>query len=67
VLRAKEFGTYWSGMLANVADELVDQIEQAGRADLVRDFAGPYAARTLKLCSASMTSQTSTCRPGPKR
>lgn len=49
VLRAKEFETYWSGMLASVADELVDEIEEAGRADLVRDFAGPYAARTLKL------------------
>jgi cytochrome P450 len=49
VLRAKEFETYWSGMLASVADELLDEIEEAGRADLVRDFAGPYAARTLKL------------------
>jgi cytochrome P450 len=49
VLRAKEFETYWSGMLAGVADELIDEIEEAGRADLVRDFAGPYTARTLKL------------------
>lgn len=48
VLRAKEFQTYWSGMLAGVADELIDEIQAAGRADLVRDFAGPYAARTLK-------------------
>ena len=48
VLRAKEFDACWSGMLAGVADELLDEIEQAGRADLVADFAGPYAARTLK-------------------
>ena len=48
VLRAKEFEACWSGMLAGVADELLDEIEQAGRADLVADFAGPYAARTLK-------------------
>jgi hypothetical protein len=48
MLRAKEFETYWSGMLVGVADELLDEIEQAGRADLVGDFAGPYAARTLK-------------------
>jgi cytochrome P450 len=48
VLRAKEFEACWSGMLAGVADELLDEIEEAGRADLVGDFAGPYAARTLK-------------------
>ena len=48
VLRAKEFEACWSGMLAGVADELLDEIEQAGRTDLVADFAGPYAARTLK-------------------
>jgi cytochrome P450 len=48
VLRAKEFEACWSGMLAGVADELLDEIEQAGRGDLVGDFAGPYAARTLK-------------------
>ena len=49
VLRVKEFEACWSGMLVGVADELLDEIEEAGRADLVRDFAGPYAARTLKL------------------
>ena len=48
VLRAKEFEACWSGMLAGVADELLDEIELAGRADLVGAFAGPYAARTLK-------------------
>src|SRR5262249_52058598 len=29
VLRAKEFETYWSGMLAGVADELIDEFEAA--------------------------------------
>jgi cytochrome P450 len=48
-LRVKEFRSRWAGMLDRVADELLDEIAPAGGAELVASFAGPYAARTLKL------------------
>jgi hypothetical protein len=49
VLRVKEFEARWAGMLERVADELLDELAPHGQADLVAAFAGPYAARTLKL------------------
>jgi cytochrome P450 len=49
VLRVKEFQARWAGMLDRVADSLLDELEAQGAADLVAAFAGPYAARTVKL------------------
>jgi cytochrome P450 len=49
MLRVREFRARWAGMLDEVADDLLDEIEPRGEAELLRAFAGPYAARTLKL------------------
>jgi hypothetical protein len=39
----------WAETLDEVADDLWDEIEPRGQAELLRAFAGPYAARTPKL------------------
>lgn len=49
VLRVKEFQARWAGMLDRVAVELLDELEPQEDTDLLRTYAGPYAARTLKL------------------
>jgi cytochrome P450 len=49
LLRVKEFQARWAGMLERVANELLNELAPHGQADLVAAFAGPYAARTLKL------------------
>lgn len=47
-LRAIEFRSRWAGKLDQVADELLDGLEGDGGGELMSEFAGPYAAATLK-------------------
>lgn len=48
-LRGREFDAQWAGMLDRVAGEVLNDFAARGEADLVADFAGPFAAHTLKL------------------
>lgn len=47
-LRPKVVQQRWGEMLRQVANEFIDQFAHRGEADLVRDFADPFCARTLK-------------------
>ncbi|MFN2628376.1 MAG: cytochrome P450 [Gaiellaceae bacterium] len=46
--RVGAIGDYPDNVIAPIANELVDGIEQAGACDLVADFAEPLSARVLK-------------------
>jgi cytochrome P450 len=48
-LRSRGFADRWGDMLAREAQALVDPLRARGHMDVMRDFAGPFAARTLKL------------------
>lgn len=47
-LRPKAIQQRWAEMLTNVANEFIDQFIDKGQAELVSEFADPFAARTLK-------------------
>jgi cytochrome P450 len=49
VLRAKTFTSSWLPRFAAVAGQLIDTLRPRGHADLVTEFAAPFAARTTKL------------------
>jgi cytochrome P450 len=48
-LRFRGFAERWGDMLAREADDLLAPLRDRGHMDVLRDFAGPFAARTLKL------------------
>jgi len=45
----RAFTSKWFGVFSDVARQLIDELQARGRAELVEDFATPFAARTLKL------------------
>ena len=49
VLRGKAFTSTWLDRFRAVADELLDELHPRGHADLVAEFAAPFAARAAKL------------------
>ena len=49
VLRAKTFTSTWLPRFEAVAGELIDTLRPRGHADLVTEFAAPFATRTAKL------------------
>ena len=49
VLRAKTFTASWLPRFGAVAGELIDTLRPRGHADLVTEFAAPFATRTAKL------------------
>jgi cytochrome P450 len=49
VLRGKTFTSTWLDRFRAVADELMDELHARGHADLVAEFAVPFAARAAKL------------------
>src|SRR3954452_18514524 len=48
-LRVRGFAERWGEMLAREARDLLAPVRERGHLELMRDFAGPFAARTLKL------------------
>lgn len=48
-LRAKTFTSSWLPRFGAVAGELIDTLRPCGHADLVTEFAAPFAARVAKL------------------
>jgi cytochrome P450 len=48
-LRFRGFAERWGDMLAREADALLAPLRDRGHMDVLREFAGPFAARTLKL------------------
>src|SRR3954463_7805824 len=48
-LRFRGFEERWGDMLTREAHDLLAPIRDRGHMDVLRDFAGPFAARTLKL------------------
>ena len=48
-LRFRGFAERWGDMLAREAHDLLAPLRDRGHMDVLRDFAGPFAARTLKL------------------
>jgi cytochrome P450 len=67
VLPAKEFEACWSGMLAGVADELLDEIGRPAAPISLGTLRVPMRRARSSGCSVSMTSQTPTCRSGRRR
>ena len=48
-LRSRGFADRWGDMLAREAEALIAPLRDRGHMEVLRDFAGPFAARTLKL------------------
>jgi cytochrome P450 len=48
-LRFRGFAERWGDMLTREAHDLLAPLRDRGHMEVVRDFAGPFAARTLKL------------------
>jgi cytochrome P450 len=48
-LRFRGFAARWGDMLEGEAHDLLTPLRERGRMDVLRDFAGPFAARTLKV------------------
>ena len=48
-LRFRGFADRWGGMLEREANALLAPLRERGYMEVLRDFAGPFAARTLKL------------------
>jgi cytochrome P450 len=48
-LRFRGFAARWGDMLEREAHALLEPLRSRGSMDVLRDFAGPFAARTLKL------------------
>jgi len=48
-LRFRGFASRWGDMLGNEAQDLLAPLRHRGRMEVLRDFAGPFAARTLRL------------------
>jgi cytochrome P450 len=48
-LRFRGFAARWGDMLEREAHDLLTPLRERGRMDVLRDFAGPFAARTLKV------------------
>jgi cytochrome P450 len=48
-LRFRGFAERWGDMFEREADELLRPVRDRGHIDVLGDFAGPFAARTLKL------------------
>jgi cytochrome P450 len=48
-LRFRGFAKRWGDMLAREAHDLLSPLRDRGHMDVLREFAGPFAARTLKL------------------
>ena len=48
-LRFRGFAERWGDMLSREAHDVLAPVQDRGRMDVLRDFAGPFAARTLKL------------------
>ncbi|MEA2180597.1 MAG: hypothetical protein QOG77_3894 [Solirubrobacteraceae bacterium] len=48
-LRFRGFAARWGDMLAREAEQLLAPLRDRGRMDVLADFAGPFAARTLRL------------------
>ena len=48
-LRFRGFAERWGDMLTREAHDLLAPVREGGHMDVVDDFAGPFAARTLKL------------------
>jgi cytochrome P450 len=48
-LRFRGFAERWGDMLTREARDLLAPVRDRGRMEVVREFAGPFAARTLKL------------------
>jgi cytochrome P450 len=48
-LRFRGFAERWGDMLRREAHDLLAPLRDRGRMDVMRDFAGPFAARTLRL------------------
>jgi cytochrome P450 len=48
-LRIRGFAERWGDMLGREAHDLLAPLRDRGHMDVLRDFAGPFAARTLKL------------------
>ena len=48
-MRFRGFAERWGDMLAREAHDLLVPVRDRGHMDVLRDFAGPFAARTLKL------------------
>jgi hypothetical protein len=48
-LRSRGFADRWGDMLAREAEALVAPLRERGHMEVLCDFAGPFAARTLKL------------------
>jgi cytochrome P450 len=49
ILRGTAFTSRWLGRFRAVADRLIDELHARGEADLVAEFAAPFAARAAKL------------------
>jgi cytochrome P450 len=49
VLHGRAFTSTWISVFRDVAHKLIDQLQTRGHAELVSDFATPFAARTLRL------------------
>ena len=48
-LRFRGFAERWGDMLSREAHDLLAPVRDRGHMDVLRDFAGPFAARTLRL------------------
>jgi len=48
-LRSRGFAARWGDMLEREAHDLLVPLRDRGHMDVLRDFAGPFAARTLKV------------------
>lgn len=48
-LRFRGFAARWGDMLEREAHDLLTPLRERGHMDVLRDFAGPFAARTLKV------------------
>lgn len=47
-LRPKTVRQRWHQLLSEVANDLIDGLVDRGECEIMGDFAGPFAARTLK-------------------
>src|SRR3954462_13006952 len=48
-LRFRGFAERWGDMLSREAHDLLADLRERGHMNVLRDFAGPFAARTLRL------------------